>query len=84
MFGMPDVYLNLQKGVIDGMPVAAEPQGSFHLYEVATYYTYVSTVALSHSIVMNMDVWNSFPKDIQDAITGIGESSSIQYGAGVF
>jgi len=35
-------------------------------------------------MVMNMDTWNGFPKDIQDALNGIGEQISIQYGVGAF
>jgi TRAP-type C4-dicarboxylate transport system substrate-binding protein len=83
LIGMPDLYMNLQKGVVDGMLIAAEPLLGNRLYEVSTYYTYVATGAPVQCVTMNMETWNSFPKDIQDTLTGLGEQISGMYG-GVF
>jgi TRAP-type transport system periplasmic protein len=80
---MPDLYVNLQKGVVDGMLIAAEPLLGNRLYETASYYTYVPTGAPVQCLIMNMKVWNSLPKDLQDLLTGMGEQISAQYG-GVF
>jgi len=83
--GMPDTYLNLQKGVFDAMPVPSEAYTGFKLYEVAPYITYASTVAMYHAIIMNKTVWDSFPPDIQEAIMSVsGEKASVQFSGGVF
>lgn len=65
---MPDVYLNLQKGVIDGMGSTWENNYSFRQYEVLKYYTYVPMWTGYFSESMNWDTWNKIPKDVQDQI----------------
>jgi TRAP-type C4-dicarboxylate transport system substrate-binding protein len=67
---MPDNYMSLQKGVIDGMGAPWEATNSFRLYEVVKYYTTGTNFPVVYfSIAMNKRKWNSLPKDIQDAIT---------------
>jgi len=83
--GMPDVYMNLKNGVFDAAPVPAEAYLGFKIYEVAPYVTYVPTVAMYHAIIMNLNVWNSFPKTVQDQIMSVsGETASVQFSGGVF
>jgi len=85
MVPMPDNYLNLQKGVTDGMAGPAEAIVGFRIYEVAKYYTFVPTVCVSFLLAMNKDVWNEMPPDIQEAIMSVsGESQSIRYGGYCF
>ena len=82
---MPDCYLNLQKGVFDAMLVPAEAYTGWKLYEVAPYATYVPTVAMYFAAILNLNTWNSFPKEIQDQIMSVaGEKAAIQYSGGVF
>ncbi len=69
---MPDTYLALDKGVIDGMGAAWEPILGFRLYEIAKYYTIIPLSAVYFSMSMNKQKWESLPKDIQDAITSVG------------
>jgi TRAP-type C4-dicarboxylate transport system substrate-binding protein len=69
---MPDTYLALDKGVIDGMAAAWEPILGFRLYEIAKYYTIIPLSAVYFSMSMNKQKWESLPKDIQDAITSAG------------
>lgn len=69
---MPDTYLSLDKGVIDGMAAAWEPIHGFRLYESAKYYTILPLSAVYFSLSMNKQKWESLPKDIQDAITSVG------------
>jgi len=68
---MPDNYLALQKGVIDGMGAPWEAILAFRLYEVVKYYTEVPFPAVYFSIAMNKGKWNSLPKDIQDAMMSV-------------
>jgi TRAP-type C4-dicarboxylate transport system substrate-binding protein len=71
MIPMPDNYLSLQKGVIDGMGAPWEAILSFRLYEVVKYYTIVPTCAVYFSMSMNKQKWESLPKDVQEAITSV-------------
>jgi len=68
---MPDNYLSLQKGVIDGMGAPWEAIHGFRLYEVVKYYTVVPLSAVYFSMSMNKERWESLPKDIQAAITSV-------------
>ena len=77
--GMPDAYLAMQKGVIDGMGAAWEPIIGFRLYEVANYYTQVPFPATYFSITMNLQKWNSLPKDVQDAIMSVSGLQGSKY-----
>jgi len=68
---MPDNYLSLQKGVIDGMGAPWEAILAFRLYEVVKYYTIVPLSAVYFSMAMNKQKWESLPKDVQAAITSV-------------
>ncbi len=82
---MSDVYLNLQKGVIDGLWVPSEATLGWRHYEVAKYYTFVPTVTTVFMTIMNKETWNEMPKDVQDAIMSVsGDAQSIRFGGGVF
>jgi TRAP-type C4-dicarboxylate transport system substrate-binding protein len=69
---MPENYMSLQKGVIDGMGAPWEAIQGFRLYEVVNYYTQVPFPAVYFSISMNKNKWNSLPKDVQDAFMSVG------------
>ncbi len=68
---MPENYMSLQKGVIDGMGAPWDAIFGFKLYEVVRYFTEVPFPVSYFSIAMNKNKWNSLSKDIQDAITGV-------------
>jgi TRAP-type C4-dicarboxylate transport system substrate-binding protein len=68
---MPDTYLSLDKGVIDGMGAPWEAIHGFRLYEIVKYYTIVPLSAVYFSMSMNKQKWESLPKDIQQAITSV-------------
>ncbi len=69
---MPDNYMSLQKGVIDGMGAPWEAINVWRFYEVVNYYTEVPFPSVYFSISMNKNKWNSLPKDVQDAIMSVG------------
>jgi len=84
-FPMPDSYLSLDKGVIDGMAAPGEAITGFRLYEIAKYYTMVPTTCVSQQLIMNKNTWEGFPPDIQQAIMSVsGESGAIRFGGGCF
>ena len=59
-------YQSLQKGVVDAAIMANMTHYQDHLYEVCKYNTTCNMVAASGVISpINLDVWNSLPKDVQ-------------------
>ena len=68
---MPDNYIAMQKGTIDGMGAPWEAVHGFRLYEVVKYYTDAPFPAVYFSIAMNKNKWNSLSKDVQDAIMSV-------------
>ena len=82
---MPDNYLSMQKGVIDGMGTPWEAINVFRFYEVANYHTDAPFPAVYFSISMNKAKWNSLPKDVQEAMTKVsGLTGSKYWGHGFF
>ncbi len=69
---MPDNYISMQKGVIDGLGVPWEAIHVWRFYEVGNHYTEGVFPAVYFSIAMNKNKWNSLPKDVQDAIMKVG------------
>ncbi len=68
---MPDAYLSLDKGVIDGMGAPWEAIYAFRLYEIAKYYTIVPICVGYFSMSMNKQRWENLPKDVQQAMTSV-------------
>jgi len=69
---MPDTYLAMDKGVIDGMAAPWEATHAFRFYEVVKYYTMVPLSGAGvDSVPINKQKWDSLPKDIQQAITSV-------------
>ncbi len=68
---MPDVYLALKQGVIDGMGTCWEAINTYRLYEVANYYTQTPFPAVYFSIAINKRKWNSLPDDVKKAIMSV-------------
>lgn len=68
---MPDNYMSLDKGVIDGMGAPWEAIHGFRLYEVAKYYTMVPLSAVYFSLCANKQKWESLPKDVRDQIMSV-------------
>jgi len=69
---MPETYLAMDKGVIDGMAAPWEATHAFRFYEVAKYYTMVPLSGAGvDSVPINKQKWDSLPKDIQQAIMSI-------------
>lgn len=76
--GMPmgDVYLAAQKGSIDAAITPPEALETWKFCEIWKYSTFLPTF-YSHFqyLVMNLDKWNSLPKDLQDAFDSVAEEA---------
>jgi TRAP-type C4-dicarboxylate transport system substrate-binding protein len=70
-FPMPDAYMSLDKGVIDGMTAPFEAALSFKLLEVSKYMAVGPWSFFHFTYSMNKAKWDSLPKDIQEAITKV-------------
>jgi TRAP-type C4-dicarboxylate transport system substrate-binding protein len=68
---MPETYLALDKGVIDGLDISWEGTYSYRLYEKGRYFTMAPLTTTYFSMVMNKQKWDSLPRDIQEAITSV-------------
>ncbi len=68
---MPDTYLSLDKGVIDGTTISWAGVHGFRLFETVKYYTIAPLDTAYMSTVMNKQKWESLPKDIQQASTSV-------------
>lgn len=85
MVGMPDTYVEIQKGVIDGMLLPWEALLTFRQYEVVKYYNYAPFYAVSFTQSMNLDTWNSLPPDIQQQLESVcGLKGSMHWGKNMF
>lgn len=83
--GMPDTYIALQKGEIDGMAVPWEALLSFRQYEVVKYYTYVPVFTVYFTQAMNINKWNSIPASVQKQIESVsGLPGSLFWGENMF
>lgn len=79
--GMPDTYLALQKGEMDGMGVCWEAMLSWRQYEVVKYYTYLPLFTCYYTISMNNNSWNKLSPEIQAQINSVsGMKGSLFWG----
>ena len=63
---VPELYLSLQKGVVDGCVMSWEGIRSFKIYELLKHYTDAGGfTCLSQGLFMNKGAWNKLPPDIQ-------------------
>lgn len=68
---IPDVYLALQKGVLDGAGTTFNAALEWRYYELIKYYTYVPLYSGASFMVMNLNKWKSLPRDIQEQIGSV-------------
>jgi TRAP-type transport system periplasmic protein len=64
-----EVYLNLQKGVMDAVVSNWDMTVFARFYEVGKYYTHVPFSGNFKSNLINKNKWQSLPKDIQEIIS---------------
>jgi len=64
----PEVYTNLEKGIINGQILPFETQMAFKLSEVAKFVTMTNQGSAAKCLAMRLQTWNSLPPDIQKII----------------
>ena len=78
-----EIYLNLQKGVMDAAVSNWDMTVFAKFYEVGKYYTHMPFSAIFKSNIINKAKWESLPKDIQEIInkqSGLWRSEEGGYG----
>jgi len=69
--GMLDMYISLQKGVIDGISFPYDIFPSYQVQEITKYVTEINLGRNLNFVVMNVNTWNSLPPDIQKQMEGL-------------
>lgn len=79
---MPDNYISLQKGVIDGAALADEALVVWRFYEVLKYRTYAPLPVAYFTICVGEKQWQKLPQEIQEQIMSVcGNEGSRRYSA---
>ncbi|MEM0488615.1 MAG: TRAP transporter substrate-binding protein DctP [Candidatus Bathyarchaeia archaeon] len=86
--GPPDWYTSLERGLAQGIAVHYCGVYEFKILELLRSHTHFGGVAGSSPIgfIVNVKVWNSLPKDIQDVITEVYDwvnEESLKYDEGL-
>lgn len=68
---MPDCYLALQKGVMDGMENSAEAISTWRFYEVTKYITYAPVPGSYNTITIAEKTWKKLPAEVQEQIMSV-------------
>jgi TRAP-type C4-dicarboxylate transport system substrate-binding protein len=58
----------LQKGVVKGMFSGVDLLQDFNFAEMLPYVTLVKEISWPFAVFMNIDTWNSLPKDVQKVL----------------
>lgn len=66
---MVDVYMALQKGVVDGCMLPYAPLKSQRIAELVHYHTNADLLCVSFYVVMNLDKWNKLSPQDQKIIS---------------
>ncbi len=61
-------YSAMQKGVVDGSLFPLDAVLAMNFFEVAKYVTVTYFSPAVNIVVVNLDVWNKMPKDVQDIL----------------
>jgi TRAP-type C4-dicarboxylate transport system substrate-binding protein len=62
---IPELYQAVQSGMADGAVIPFSGIYDFKLSDIIKYHTIANLYVMSMSLVMNQNVWNNLPPDIQ-------------------
>ena len=72
-----EAYTSLQAGVYEGWVMTPSYTWGFKLHEVAPHLTYTGFGCISAgSLTINLDVWESLPRKVQDIMMEVGREYS--------
>jgi TRAP-type C4-dicarboxylate transport system substrate-binding protein len=64
----PEFYSSLEKGVVDAVFDSPTFTIMGKVYEVIDYQTVCQALGSSHGFLINLDIWNDMPEDIQSIL----------------
>ncbi|SER82748.1 TRAP transporter substrate-binding protein DctP [Psychrobacillus sp. OK032] len=79
-----ELYSAWERGIVDGTVISFSSWPVYQLETIAKYSTVnatLPTVALTYSV--NEDIWNSWPKEIQDAVQQASDEIIEQFANGI-
>ena len=79
---MNDVYIALEKGMIDGYTAGNESLQAYRFVEVADYTTEVGLYSGGFATGINLEVWESLPSDVKRVIDGLSDFGMEEMGKG--
>ena len=77
--GMGDLYLGMEKGVLDGVALPTEILVSRRIAEVAKYVTDIDLGHDTFFVVINLETWNRLPKDIQKVLEDLSGDWAVDF-----
>ena len=63
-----EVYSAIERGVVDGSPMYMHSYRDSKFFEVAKYFTDVNQCYIWDAYLINLELWDSLPKDLQDIV----------------
>ena len=77
---VPKLYMNLEKGVVDGAMIPQSAFANFRLYEVVKYCAFPNIYVMPFMVVMNSKAYNSLePRDQRaiDDLSSVGRDKTL-------
>jgi len=82
---MPEAYMGLQKGVLDGLVSPYGPMRGFKTADVTYYHTTNANLfSNAFCVVMNLNKWNGLPQEIQKAVQDVSGAEAAKLFGGLF
>ena len=79
-----EIYISLERGILDGNVMGWEGHGAFRITEIAKHFTPVPAFGGPQFVMaVNKDKWNSLPDDVKEGILSVsGDEGALLYGRG--
>lgn len=77
MMPVPDVYLSMNRGVIEGAVMTPLMTHMYKFYEVTKFTLKFPMGCALSSVIMNKDVWNKLPGDLKAIVEAAGRKSEM-------
>ncbi|MDX2445956.1 MAG: TRAP transporter substrate-binding protein [Desulfobacterales bacterium] len=79
--GIGDLYLALEKGVLDGVIIGSDVLISRRIAEVSKYVTDMDLGHDTFFVVINNDTWDRLPKDVQTVMDSLSGDWAVDFTA---
>lgn len=76
-----DTYLSLQRGMADGVVCPIAPMKAYKISDVVKYHTIVGVLTTHFYAGVNLDKWNSLPKEMQQVLLDTTGEKMVQISA---